>query len=57
MARKKLIPVEMAYELYAAAGGEKELWIVPEAGHTKGYTVAMEEYQERLIQLFDRALD
>jgi len=53
----ELVPVEMAYELYEAAGGEKKLWIVPEAGHTKGYTVARKEYQERLKQLFDRAFD
>ncbi|WP_456272267.1 alpha/beta hydrolase [Bacillus sp. AK031] len=44
----ELVPAEMADELYEAASGEKQLWIVPGAGHTEAYTVAEEEYQKRL---------
>lgn len=44
----ELVPTEMADVLYEASNGEKELWIVPGAGHTEAYTVAEEEYQKRL---------
>ncbi|EDL62838.1 alpha/beta hydrolase [Bacillus sp. SG-1] len=44
----KLVPTEMAEVLYEAASSEKEIWIVPGAGHTEAYTVAEEEYQKRL---------
>ncbi|WP_047979815.1 alpha/beta hydrolase [Ornithinibacillus contaminans] len=53
----ELVPTEMAYELYDAAGGEKELWIVPNAGHTKAYTVETEEFQQRLQSFIDKALE
>ncbi|MEN2767810.1 alpha/beta hydrolase [Ornithinibacillus xuwenensis] len=53
----ELVPTEMAYELYEAAGGDKELWIVPNAGHTKAYTVATEEFQQRLQVFIDQALE
>ncbi|KGX89297.1 peptidase [Pontibacillus halophilus JSM 076056 = DSM 19796] len=48
-----LVPTDMATELYKAAGGEKELWIVPEATHTEGYTVAKEDYQERIMKFIN----
>ncbi|QQK79584.1 alpha/beta hydrolase [Salicibibacter cibi] len=44
----ELVPTDMADELYEAAGGEPELWIVPDAGHTEAYTVTTMEFQERL---------
>ncbi|WP_339216136.1 alpha/beta hydrolase [Ornithinibacillus sp. FSL M8-0202] len=53
----ELVPTEMAYELFEAAGGDKELWIVPNAGHTKAYNVATEEFQDRLQQFLDKALE
>jgi len=49
----ELVPTEMAHELYEAAGGEKELWIVPGAGHTKAYEVATEEFEHRLSQFLN----
>ncbi|WP_047982840.1 alpha/beta hydrolase [Ornithinibacillus californiensis] len=52
----ELVPTEMAYELYEAAGGEKELWIVPNAGHTKAYSIATEEFQTRLQQFIDQTI-
>ncbi|MBP1970113.1 fermentation-respiration switch protein FrsA (DUF1100 family) [Virgibacillus natechei] len=51
-----LVPTEMAYELYDAAGGEKELWIVPDAGHTDAHTVTTAEFQERLQRFIDGVL-
>ncbi|MFS0671827.1 alpha/beta fold hydrolase [Ornithinibacillus sp. 179-J 7C1 HS] len=53
----ELVPTQMAHELYEAAGGDKELWIVPNAGHTKAYSVATEEFQSRLQQFINKALE
>lgn len=52
----ELVPTEMAHELYDAAGGEKELWIVPKAGHTKAYSVATEEFQSRLLEFINKII-
>jgi uncharacterized protein len=46
--KDELVPTEMAQRLYKAAGGVKELWIVPGAGHTEGFTVQEEEYKRRI---------
>ncbi|MEQ2529289.1 alpha/beta hydrolase [Bacillaceae bacterium CLA-AA-H227] len=51
-----LVPTEMANEIFKAATSEKELWIVPGAGHTEAYTVAEEEYQKRLKAFLDKAI-
>ncbi len=51
-----LIPVADAHALYAAAGGPKELWIVPDAGHAAAFLAAREEYVRRLDDFFTRAL-
>lgn len=41
--------------LYTAAGGPKDLWIVPGAGHGGYADVAPDEYQERIVSFFDAA--
>ncbi|QTD39916.1 alpha/beta hydrolase [Sporosarcina sp. Te-1] len=51
-----LVPTEMAYELYEAAGGEKELWIVPNAGHTKAFDNGTADYVERIQTFVQRVL-
>ncbi|WP_211315944.1 alpha/beta hydrolase [Oceanobacillus chungangensis] len=51
----ELVPTEMANRLYNTANGEKELWIVPKAGHTKAHTMATSEYEERLLQFIKTA--
>jgi len=43
-------------DLYAAAGPPKEVWRVPEAGHTKVSEVLPEEYRRRVIAFFDQYL-
>lgn len=48
-----LVPTKMAHEIFDVAGGEKELWIVPEVGHTKAFDVITEEYQNRLRDFID----
>ncbi|WP_462411680.1 alpha/beta hydrolase [Neobacillus sp. Marseille-QA0830] len=53
-----LVPTEMAKEIYeTATAKDKELWIVPGAGHTEAYTIAEEEYQQRLRTFLDHSLD
>lgn len=42
--------------LYHAAREPKELWLVPEAGHREIYQLRQQEYQERVIDFFDRWL-
>lgn len=51
-----LVPVWMAHELYEAAGGEKELWIVPDSGHIKGYENRTGEYQQRLREFLSQSV-
>jgi len=36
--------------------GDKELWIVPEAGHEDIHKVAKEEYQRRIRNFYQRYL-
>ncbi|MBN1137718.1 MAG: alpha/beta fold hydrolase [Anaerolineae bacterium] len=43
-------------DLYAAARPPKEVWHVPEAGHTKVSEVLPEEFQRRVIAFFDQHL-
>ncbi|MBM7604892.1 fermentation-respiration switch protein FrsA (DUF1100 family) [Metabacillus crassostreae] len=50
-----LVPTAMANELYAAAKSEKDLWIVPGAGHTEAYTVDEMKYQQKLKSFFKTA--
>ncbi|MCD5323225.1 MULTISPECIES: alpha/beta hydrolase [Pontibacillus] len=49
----ELVPTEMANKLYKAAKGKKELWIVPGATHTEGYSVAEETYQEKITNFIE----
>ena len=51
-----LVPADMAYEIYDAAGGEKELWIVPQAGHTKAMENITGEFSERVGTFVDGVL-
>ncbi|RKQ33870.1 alpha/beta hydrolase [Oceanobacillus halophilus] len=52
----ELVPTEMAKELYEAAAGGKELWLVPGAGHTDAYDIATEEYQDRLVDFIKQTI-
>ncbi|MFA1822302.1 alpha/beta hydrolase [Virgibacillus oceani] len=51
-----LVPTDMAYEIHDAAGGEKELWIVPDAGHTDAMDNITGEFKERVGAFVDRVL-
>jgi len=48
------VPVFQAYQLFNAAREPKELWIVPGAVHRQIEQVAPAEYQQRLIEFFNR---
>ncbi|HEY8416167.1 MAG TPA: alpha/beta fold hydrolase [Thermaerobacter sp.] len=43
-------------EAARAAGVEADLWLVPGAGHVKGYATAPDAYLERVLAFFDRHL-
>jgi dipeptidyl aminopeptidase/acylaminoacyl peptidase len=51
-----LVPKFMAEQLYAAAGGPKELWIVPGAHHVDYARVAAQAYRAKLVDFFTRTL-
>lgn len=42
------VPVEMVYELYEAANGEKELYLVPNAEHGNAYDANPTLYEEKV---------
>lgn len=52
-----LVPTEMGHRIYEAAGGDKELWIVPDAGHTKAFDIVTEEFQDRVEAFITKILD
>ena len=47
---------QLSSDFYEAAREPKELWEIPEAGHTGGITARPEEYEQRVVGFFDRAL-
>lgn len=52
----RLVPVSDAEAIYKAARCEKQIWIVPSAGHTQALAVAPDEYARRVTAFFDRYL-
>jgi uncharacterized protein len=50
-----LVPTEMGKRIFETARSDKELWIVPGAGHTEAYTIAEQEYQEKLKEFWTKA--
>lgn len=55
--KDELVPTEMAQRIYDMAKSNKDLWIVQGAGHTEAYTIAEEEYQDRLKSFLTYALE
>lgn len=51
------IPVENAYQLYAAAQEPKELYVMPDAGHCCFLEIGGSAYAQKIITFFDGALD
>lgn len=52
----RLIPADNGRRLFAAAGGPKELWLIPGADHGGTLAAAGPEYEQRLGAFFDRYL-
>ncbi len=50
------IPVANAHKLYEAAGEPKELYVIPNAGHTGLVQAGAEEYARRVAGFFDEYL-
>ena len=50
------VPPGHARDLYAAAGEPRDLWLVPGAVHVGAYFSDREQYLERVVGFFDRAL-
>ncbi|CAM3797544.1 alpha/beta hydrolase [Mesobacillus thioparans] len=53
----QLVPTDMGKRIYDSATSPKHLWIVPGAGHTEAYTIAEQEYQDKLKAFWSSALD
>src|SRR5699024_9452054 len=45
-----LVPTWMGEAIYDAAGGSKELWIIPGVGHIKGHEKVTTEYEAKIRQ-------
>ncbi len=51
-----LVPPFMSEQLFAAAGNQAQLWVVPNAHHSDYGQAAPDEYRVRLIDFFSRTL-
>ncbi len=49
-----LVPTWMGEEIYEAAGGEKEFWLVPDAGHIKAYEIETIEFEKRIDEFLSK---
>jgi hypothetical protein len=47
---------DLSPDYFAAAGEPKELWEIPEAGHTGGLAARPQEYEERVVGFLNEAL-
>ncbi|OJF97138.1 alpha/beta hydrolase [Alkalibacterium sp. 20] len=50
------VPTHMAYDVYHATSGPKELYIVPGAAHAYGYVTDKDEYRLRIKRFLSRHL-
>ena len=48
------VPTEMVYALYDAKPGDKELWVVPGAGHAASYLDQREAYTRLVSDFVDK---
>lgn len=52
-----VVPADNSRRNFRAARQPKELWLVPGAAHGKAHTVAKAEYEKRVVNFFDHALE
>ena len=55
-AQDPYIPISEMERLFAAAAQPKELWVLPEAGHTQALELRPVEFEQRVISFLDRWL-
>ena len=48
----RFVPVEMSYENFLACPGERQIWIVPGAGHGMSFLTDPEGYKNRLREFW-----
>jgi len=51
------VPVKMVYDLYEAANGEKELYIVPNAEHGNAYDAEPNVYEDKVTHFLKKYID
>ena len=51
------VPCQMSKQGYAACAGDKELFLVENAGHGVSFLVKPDEYQNRLVRFLERTLN
>lgn len=49
-------PKEDIERIYQKATGDKEVWIIPNAGHLEGYSINPQAYSQRLVKFFSTHL-
>jgi fermentation-respiration switch protein FrsA (DUF1100 family) len=49
-------PTSMGQQIYAAAGGPKQLWLVPGADHTQSFFLHRTEYEQRVQEFYGKYL-
>ncbi len=52
-----VVPLAHAQRLYAAAGGDKQLWVVPHGGHIEAFGKYHRDYRPALLAYFQLVLD
>jgi len=55
-AKDRHTKLDESRELFAAASEPKELWVVEEAAHVDVHQMAKEEYEERVLDFFEKRL-
>jgi uncharacterized protein len=52
----RIVPCRHARSIFDVAAGPRELWVVPEAGHTQAYGMEPAEFERRVLEFF-RGID
>jgi fermentation-respiration switch protein FrsA (DUF1100 family) len=52
----KIVPPVNSERNFQAAADPKFVWRIPNGGHIGGYTVARQEYEQRVIEFFNKSL-
>jgi len=53
--KDKEVPPFHAHKIFEYAKDPKEIWEIPEAGHLEAYSIKGKEYEQRVLNFFDKA--